>query len=111
MSALSSTVALPDGAAEGPKVYFGRGADGMLVGQVGDHAFAMAPARDGRHYLATVWHIRIAMAQWTRGDFYGHAGELADESAFRAKVFEQAEHQRELARLGRRDIGSTAPTP
>lgn len=111
MSASSSPVAIPDGAAEGPKVCFGHSADGMLVAQVGNHAFAMAPGRDERHYLVTGWRIRKPMAQWTREDFYGHAGELAGESAFRAKVLEQAEHQRDLAMLGRCDIRSTAPTP
>lgn len=94
-----------------PGVSFGRSADGMLVALVDDHAFAMAPARDGRHYLVTGWRIRRAMAEWTRDDFYGHSGELADEDAFRAKVLEQAEHHREKLALGRREIRSTASTP
>ncbi|GGA64213.1 DUF7007 domain-containing protein [Pelagibacterium lentulum] len=94
-----------------PGVLFGRSADGMLVALIGDHAFAMAPARDGRHYLVTGWRIRRPMTEWTRDDFYGHSGELADEDAFRAKVLEQAEHTQEKAALGRRDIRSSAHTP
>ena len=94
-----------------PGVLFGRSADGMLVALVGDHAFAMAPARDGRHYLVTGWRIRRPMTEWTRDDFYGHSGELADEDAFRAEVPEQAEHRREKLALGRPDIRSSAHTP
>ncbi|MER9519455.1 hypothetical protein NKI44_19250 [Mesorhizobium sp. M0614] len=71
----------------------------------------MAPARDGRHYLVTGWRIRRPMAEWTRGDFYGHAGELADEAGFRAHVEENALHQRQRAALGRREIHSRAHTP
>ncbi|KAE9708267.1 DUF7007 domain-containing protein, partial [Escherichia coli] len=74
-------------------------------------AFAMLPAREGRHYLATGWRIGRPIAEWKHSDFYGHSGELADEAAFRAKIAENAEHQREARALGRRDIGSTANTP
>lgn len=90
---------------------FGRSADGLLVALAGEHAFAMAPARDGRHFLVTGWRIRRPMAEWTRSDFYGHGGDLADENAFRARVLENAEHQRERIALGRREERSTASTP
>ncbi len=90
---------------------FGRSADGMLVALVGVNAYAMTPGRDGRHYLASGWRIARPMSEWTRSDFYGHGGDLADEAAFRAKVLEQAEHQREKAALGRRDIPGGAHTP
>lgn len=94
-----------------PEVVFGRTADGFPVARVADTAFAMLPARDGRHSLATGWHIARPMEQWTRADFYGHSGELADVAAFRAKVEENAEHQREKRALGRREARSTASTP
>jgi len=94
-----------------PGVSFGRSADGMIVALVDKTAFAMAPARDGRHYLATAWCISRPMAKWTRRDFYGHSGEVADEAAFRARVLENAEHQREKRALGRREIDSRAHTP
>lgn len=94
-----------------PGVSFGSSADGMVVALVGDHAFAMAPARDGRHYLVTGWRIRRPMDAWTRDDFYGHSGDLADEAAFRARVLEQAEHQREERALGRREARVNASTP
>ncbi|WP_067970422.1 DUF7007 domain-containing protein [Aminobacter aminovorans] len=90
---------------------FGRSADGMPVALIGEHAYAMAPGRDGRHFLVSGWRIARPMSAWTRADFYGHAGELADEAAFRAKVAEQAEHAREKKRLGRREIGGGASTP
>ncbi|MHB2267931.1 MULTISPECIES: DUF7007 domain-containing protein [Chelativorans] len=94
-----------------PWVSFGKSADGLPVALVDEHAFAMAPARDGRHFLVTGWRIRRPMADWTRSDFYGHGGDLADENAFRTKVLENAEHQREKIALGRREERSTASTP
>lgn len=94
-----------------PGVSFGKSADGLLVALVGEHAFAMAPARDGRHFLVTGWRLRRPMAEWTRGDFYGHGGDLADENAFRAKVLENAEHSQEKIASGRREERSTANTP
>jgi hypothetical protein len=93
------------------EVSFGRSADGLLVALVGETTFAMAPARDGRHYLVTAWCISRPMAEWTRGDFYGHLGELADEAAFRSAVLENAEHQRERKMLGRVEEYSRAHTP
>ncbi|RWF14958.1 MAG: hypothetical protein EOS44_34565, partial [Mesorhizobium sp.] len=78
-----------------PEVEFGRSADGLFVARAGETAFAMLPASDGRQYLVTGWRIRRPIAEWTRSDFYGHCGELADEAAFRAKVEENAEHQRQ----------------
>jgi hypothetical protein len=90
---------------------FGQSADGMLVALVGENAYAMAPGRDGRHYLVSGWRIARPMAEWTRSDFYGHGGELADEAAFRAKILEQAEHQREKRGLARREIAGGAHTP
>ncbi len=94
-----------------PEVEFGRNGDGYLVARVGDAAFAMLPGRDARHYLATGWRINRPIAEWKRSDFYGHSGELADEAAFRTKVVENAEHQRDKRALGRRDTGSNANTP
>jgi hypothetical protein len=83
----------------------------MPVALVGDTAFAMARARDDRHYLVTAWRLSRPMGEWTRGDFYGHSGELADEAAFRARVLENAEHQREKRALGRHESCSRASTP
>ncbi|RVC87945.1 hypothetical protein EN739_34160 [Mesorhizobium sp. M2A.F.Ca.ET.017.03.2.1] len=94
-----------------PEVEFGRSAGGFFVARAGDTAFAMLPASNGRYYLATGWRIRRPLAQWTRSDFYGHCGQLADEAAFRAKVLEQAEHAREKRALARQEVRSTAQTP
>jgi len=71
----------------------------------------MIPARSGGSYLATGWRLSRPMSVWTRADFYGHAGELADEAALRAKVIENAEHQREKKALRRNKIFSRADTP
>ena len=94
-----------------PGVSFGRTADGLLAALVGDHAFAMAKAPSDKHYLVTGWRIRRPMVEWTRADFYGHSGDLADEAALRAKVLEQAEHQSEKFALRRREEQSMASTP
>ncbi|GEC58149.1 hypothetical protein ABIF38_000024 [Bradyrhizobium japonicum] len=101
----------PDSNSGFPEVEFGRSGDGYLVARVGETAFAMLPGRDARHYLATGWRINRPIAEWKRSDFYGHSGGLADEAAFRTKVVENAEHQREKRALGRRDTGSNANTP
>ena len=90
---------------------FGRSADGMLVALVGQNAYAMAPGPDGRHHLATGWRIARPMPEWNRSDFFGHGGDLADEAAFRAHVFEQAQHLEEKRALSRRDIPGGAHTP
>lgn len=94
-----------------PEALFGRSAEGFPVALVGDNAFAMLPGRDGRHYLATGWRLARPIADWTRSDFYGHAGDLADEAAFRSRVEENALHQQQRVALGRRDIASRAHTP
>lgn len=94
-----------------PGVAFGRSVEGFPVARVHDSAFAMLPARDGRHYLATGWKIAGPLGEWRRSDFYGHGGDLADEVAFRAKVLENAEHQREKKALGRVETHSRANTP
>lgn len=101
----SPAIPEPSGAA------FGRSADGMPGALVGDHAYAMAPDSCGRHFLVYGWRIARPMPEWSRADFYGHAGELADEAAFRAKVAEQAEHARENRRLGRCETCGGANTP
>ena len=90
---------------------FGHSADGILVALVGDNAYAMMPGRHGKHYLASGWRIARPMTEWTRSDFYGHGGDLEDETAFRAKVLEQAQHFEEMRLLSRRDIPGGAHTP
>lgn len=103
--------AATDVAPANPEVEFGRSADGFPVARVGDSAFAMLSARDGRHFLAIGWQIVRPIAAWRRADFYGHSGSLENEAAFRARVQEHAEHQREKRALGRREAHSRAQTP
>lgn len=92
-------------------VLFTRTHDGLLVAKVRDNALAMIPATNGRYYLASAWLLSRPMEEWSRADFYDHGGELADEAAFRARVHENAEHQRQRATLGRREIRTGANTP
>ena len=81
---------------------------GALFGHSGN---GMPVALVGKHYFASGWRIARPMAEWTRSDFYGHGGDLADESAFRSKVLEHAQHIEERRLLGRRDIPGGAHTP
>lgn len=111
MNAILQTAPADDASPGFPGVLFGRSRDGFPVALVGDNAFAMVPGRDDRHYLATGWRIARPLDEWTRSDFYGHSGELADEAAFRARVEENALHQQQRAALGRREISSRAHTP
>jgi hypothetical protein len=71
----------------------------------------MAPGPNGRFFLASAWRLRGPMEEWKRSDFYGHGGDLEDETAFRARVAENAEHQRQRAALSRREVASRASTP
>lgn len=93
------------------EIEFGRSADGFPVARVGDAAFAMLPATGNRFFLANGRNLQASPCEWRRSDFYGHAGELADEDAFRAKVMERAEHRRERAVLGRVETFSHVSTP
>jgi len=95
----------------GLAVLYGRTAEGFLAASVGDNAFAMLPGRAGGHYLATAWRLARPIAEWTQANFYGLSGVLADEDAFRAHVAENAQHQRQRAAFGRREISSCASTP
>jgi hypothetical protein len=90
---------------------FARTGDGFLVAKVRNNAFAMMPAADGRYYLASAWQLSRPMQEWTRADFYGHSGEVADEAAFHARIHENAEHQRQRSALARREIRTGARTP
>ena len=101
----------PSQASDMSGALFGHTADRIVVALVGDNAFAMMPGREGKHHLASGGRIARPMAEWTRSDFYGHGGDLADEAAFRAKVFKQAQHFAEKRALGRRDIPGGAHTP
>lgn len=111
MNAILQKASTDDVAPGFPGVLFGVSRDGFPVALVGDNAFAMVPGPEGRHYLATGWRIGRPLDAWTRSDFYGHSGELADEVAFRARVEENRLHQQQRAALGRREISSRAHTP
>lgn len=110
-AALPNAVAAMQEAPGFPGVVFARTSDGFLAAEVGDNAFAMLPRRDGRFHLASAWRLKQPIAEWKRSDFYGRGGDLADEAEFRARVEENAVHQRQRAALCRRTILSRAMTP
>ncbi|MUZ74530.1 hypothetical protein GOZ90_17735 [Agrobacterium vitis] len=90
---------------------FGRSADGMPVARVGHLVFAMVPARGGQSFLASAWRVSRPLDQLKRDDFYSHHGSVEDESAFRSRMIEQAEHCRELHALARRTVRMNCSTP
>jgi hypothetical protein len=45
-------------------VLFARTHDGLLVAKVGDHAFVMMPAANGRYHLASAWRL---CRRWKNG--------------------------------------------
>lgn len=92
-------------------VEFGQSADGLAVARIGDLVFAMVAGRDGQYFLSSAWRVPRPLADLTRGDFYSHHGRIEDEPAFRARMFEQAEHSRELLRLARRPARIHCTTP
>lgn len=105
--ACDATAATP----ETPETEFGHSTEGFPVARVVGAGFAMLPAHDGGHYLATGWRIARPFAEWRRSDLFGHSGSLGNEAAFRAKVLEHAEHLREKRALGRTEIRSRSQTP
>ncbi len=92
-------------------VEFGISAEGFPVARIGDTFLAMVPARDGASFLASAWRLNRPLSELEHSDFYGHEGRLEDEAAFRARVFETAQHNRELSALARIQTRMTASTP
>lgn len=92
------------------EVEFGQSAEDFLVARIGDLVFAMLPGQ-GRHFLASAWRIQRPLAELKRDDFYPHSGPIENEAAFRARMFEQAEHCRELRALDRKTLRLPCYTP
>ncbi|NKL23560.1 DUF7007 domain-containing protein [Rhizobium leguminosarum] len=92
-------------------VEFGASADGFPVARIADTLLAMVLARDGASFLASAWRLTRPLSELTRDDFHGHEGRLEDEAAFRERVFETAQHKRELSALKRIQSRMAASTP
>lgn len=108
--------ALPDQAqsvpdASAPEIEFARSAENFPVARLGDMVLALLPARDGGGHLASALGVARPLTDLRRQDFFIFEGRLSDEAAFRVRVFETAEHRRELRRLGRRSVRIAARTP
>lgn len=105
---------LPDDAVsilEDTGVEFGSSSEGFPVARLGDLLLAMLPRVAGGGFLASAWRLAQPLSTLRREDFYGHDGELADEAAFRVRVLETAEHQRELPALRRLQTRMACSTP
>ncbi|MBB3525990.1 hypothetical protein HFN88_32300 [Rhizobium laguerreae] len=94
-----------------PGPEFSRSADDLPVARVGDLVFAMVSGRDGQHFLASAWRVARPLSELKRDDFYSHHGAVADEAEFQARLFEQAEHSRELRALARPTVRMNCSTP
>lgn len=92
-------------------VAFARSAEGFPVARIDEITLAMLPLVDGGGFLASAWRVFRPLGEMTRADFYGHEGRLDDESAFRDRVFETAEHRRELSALARVETRIACSTP
>ncbi len=105
---------LPDDATstlEDTRVEFGSSSEGFPVARLGDLLLAMLPRAAGGGFLASAWRLVQPLSTLRREHFYGHDGELADEAAFRSRVFETVQHQRELSRLQRLQTRMVCSTP
>ncbi|MGO6884388.1 hypothetical protein ACC702_37215 [Rhizobium ruizarguesonis] len=94
-----------------PGLEFGRGADDLPVARVGGLVFAMVPGRGSGYFLASAWRVSRPLSELKRDDFYSHHGAIADEAEFGARMFEQAEHSRELRALHRQTVRMNCSTP
>ena len=92
-------------------VEFGQSAESFPVVRIGDTVLAMIPLADGGGFLASAWRVQRPLFELKRADFYGHDGCLANETAFRERVFETAVHKRELAALARIEVRMSCGTP
>ena len=111
MNAPPQTEATTDDTSGFPEVYYGRTSDGLFAALVGENAFAMIPSYNGGRYLGHAWKLPLPICEWKQSSFYGHGGQLDGKAAFRARVEENAEHQRQLRRLARRSIPARQATP
>jgi len=90
---------------------YGRTSDGMLVARIEASVYAMFPSHNGGWHFAYCYPRNKPLANLTRADFFGNSGELADETAFRARIEEQAVHETQLHALGRRQLKARDYTP
>ncbi len=95
---------------ENSGVEFARCAEGFPVARVEDIVLAMLPSRDGG-VLASAWRVARPLADMKRADFYIYQSTLTDEAAFRDRVFETAEHKRQLRGLSRQTMRVHCSTP
>ena len=95
------------------EVVFDRSADGFIIARVGDLTLAMLPAGAGAAggFIASAWRVSRPLSELTRQNFYSHEGRVSGEAEFRARVFETAEHRRDLALLNRVQRRQSFGTP
>lgn len=110
MSTLPSCPPVMNSTPKNLGVEFGRSADGLPVARIGDLVFAMVSGRVG-HFIASAWRLPKPFDTMVRADFCSHHGAVEDETAFRDRMNEQAEHSRELKALDRKIMRIPTSTP
>ena len=106
---ITDATAVVDPASGFPDVEFGASAQGFPGARIGNSVLAMVPGRTTAT-LAHAWREERPLTELKRADFYCFETALADEAAFCARVFETAEHKRELRQLNRQDVDSDEHT-
>lgn len=89
---------------------FERTSKGLLAAKVDDLAWLAVPVEGGIK-IASGWRLSKPLASWSRADFHGAEGVVADEAGFRAHVQVIAEHRGQLAAFRRRTVDTTIETP
>jgi hypothetical protein len=86
-------------------------ADGFPVARIVDTVLALLPARDGGFVLASAWRNPRPLDELRRNHFYGQDGHVENQTAFRSRVIETAEHMSALSGLSRVQTHMAASTP
>lgn len=90
---------------------FHRTKDGLLGARVGGTMFLGLPRVLGKFIVAYGSGIDKPPECWVASDFYGRAKMVEGEDGFRGYVEAQAEHERQLGALERREVRGHAQTP
>ncbi|WP_107676216.1 hypothetical protein [Agrobacterium sp. LAD9] len=96
---------------ENSVVEFARSAEDFPVARIDEITLAMLPLVDGGGFPASAWRVSRPLGEMTRADYYGHQGRMDDEATFQDRVFEMAEHRRELSALARIETRIACSTP
>lgn len=93
------------------RVEFGTSADGFPVARIGEILLGLISNGSGDFFLASAWRFTKPLGEARRHHFYRHDGRVDNETGFRLRAIETAEHMVELLGLARVQIRMAASTP